>query len=124
MANQPPTVTREAAATGISPKVFAAGFGGTLATIFWIVMTSTVWRHQFNVEQVSTLTGATASFLSLMFGFFVRDRMRSEKSATSAWTVVPGSRGRMAKRAKALRDAEHTVTENVSETVGVYLDNN
>jgi hypothetical protein len=97
MANQGELVPREAAASGISPKVFAGGVGSTVATIFWIAMTATVWKHVFSVEQVSALTGATASFLSLVFGYLIRDRLRAEKSNSSRWSVIPGRRRRLAK---------------------------
>jgi hypothetical protein len=96
MASQAELVPREAAASGISPKVFAGGVGSTVATIFWIAMTATVWKHVFNVEQVSTLTGATASFLSLMFGYLIRDRLRAERSNSSRWSVIPGRKRRLA----------------------------
>lgn len=96
MASQGELVPREAAASGISPKVFAAGVGSAVATIFWIAMTATVWKHVFSVEQVSTLTGATASFLSLVFGYLIRDRLRAEKSNSSRWSVIPGRKRRLA----------------------------
>jgi hypothetical protein len=97
MANQGELVPREAAASGISPKVFAAGVGSAVATIFWIAMTATVWKHVFSVQQVSTMTGATASFLSLVFGYLIRDRLRAEKSNSSRWSVIPGRKRRLAK---------------------------
>lgn len=67
-----------------------------MATIFWTVMTATLWKHVFDVEQVSTLTGATASLLSLALGYFIRDRLRSEKIGLSRWSIVPGRRKRLA----------------------------
>jgi hypothetical protein len=96
MVNQGELVPREQAASGISPKVFAAGVGGAAATIFWTVMTATLWKHVFDVEQVSTVTGATASLLSLLFGFFIRDRLRSEKIGLSRWSIIPGRRKKLA----------------------------
>jgi hypothetical protein len=63
-------------ATVVSPKVAASGVGSAVATLLWLVLVKTVAKNTFSGEELAVLIGATATVLSTLFGYFVRDPLR------------------------------------------------
>jgi hypothetical protein len=60
----------------VSPKVVAGGLGSALATLLWIVLVKTVAKNTFSGDELAVLIGATATVLSFVFGYVVRDPLR------------------------------------------------
>jgi hypothetical protein len=82
MANPNPapnaTVSRLTAAAAISPKVGAAALGGAIATIFWAIAAATWWKNTFSDSTLAAITGATATVLSFVLGYFQSDPLRKD----------------------------------------------
>ncbi len=53
-----------------STKVGAAGLGGAVATIFWLVASLTFWEGVFPDAALTSLTGSSATVLAFLFGYF------------------------------------------------------
>ncbi|GGM62984.1 hypothetical protein GCM10012275_37070 [Longimycelium tulufanense] len=71
-------ISRETAASAISPKVGAAALGAAVATIFWTIAGATFWKDTFTASEISGLCGASATVLAFILGYFIRDRLRNE----------------------------------------------
>jgi hypothetical protein len=70
------TVSRDAAAGAVSPKVTWAAAASALATITWTII-ATVAPDTFSATTIATLTGSSATVLAFTGGYFVRDTLRS-----------------------------------------------
>jgi hypothetical protein len=70
-------VTREVAADSVSPKVTWAAAASALATITWTLVAALA-PHSFTTAEIATLTGASASVLAFLGGYFVRDKLRHQ----------------------------------------------
>jgi hypothetical protein len=72
------TVLRATAAGQISPKVNFAALGAALATIFWAVAAATWWKHTFSAATLAALTGASATIVSFVLGYWMADPLRRD----------------------------------------------
>ncbi|WP_018331131.1 hypothetical protein [Actinomycetospora chiangmaiensis] len=70
-------VDREVAAAAMSPKVTWAAASSALATIVWTIV-GAVDPALFPASEVAVLTGATATILAFLGGYFVRDPLRHQ----------------------------------------------
>lgn len=70
-------VTRDTAGRAVSPKVHWAAVAGALATIIWTVV-ATLAPSVFNAASIASLTGATATVLAFLGGFFAQDHLRHQ----------------------------------------------
>jgi hypothetical protein len=63
---------------GISPKVTVAALGAALSAMAWILLAAFVPTIKDNMDQgaITAVTGATATVLSFLLGYLVRDPQR------------------------------------------------
>jgi hypothetical protein len=63
---------------GISPKVTVAALGAALSALVWILLAAFVEPIKSNMDQaaMTAVTGGTATVLSFLLGYVVRDPNR------------------------------------------------
>ncbi len=54
-------------------KVNAAGIGGAIATLFWVIACSTFWKGTFDDTALSALTTASTTILAFGLGYVVKE---------------------------------------------------
>jgi hypothetical protein len=74
-------LSRATAAAGVSPKVNSAALGSAVATIFWSIAAATFLKNTFSDSTLAALTGATATILAYLFGYFASDPLRRDGDA-------------------------------------------
>lgn len=69
-------LARKVAAGSVSPKVTWAAFGSAVATIMWTLV-AVFAPDLFSAANIATLTGATATVLGFLGGYFFGDPLRN-----------------------------------------------
>lgn len=67
-------------ANPMSPKVTAGATASAIALVVWTLVT-VIWPDTFTQTQIAALTGATATILTFLAGYLVKDPRRSQLSA-------------------------------------------
>lgn len=71
-------MARQTERLGISPKVTVAALGASLSAMAWILLAAFVGPIKENMDQgaITAVTGATATVVSFLLGYVVRDPQR------------------------------------------------
>lgn len=71
-------MAKERERLAISPKVTVAALGASLSAMVWILLAAFVEPINSNMDQgaITAVTGATATVVSFLLGYIVRDPQR------------------------------------------------
>jgi hypothetical protein len=67
----------QAAATTVSPKLWAGSIAGAIAFSFWTIAAATFWKNTFSSDALAALVGSTTAIVAAAAAYLKADPLRS-----------------------------------------------